>query len=96
MSAVTRVELGIVIESRAGAEGSLLLDELLERVEMETSELDAAGATDVISAWRRYGTGRHPAGLNLGDCFSYSLARRLGEPLLFVGDDFSQTDVERA
>ena len=43
--------------------------------------------------WRRLGKGRHPAGLNFGDTFSYALARRMGVPLLFVGDDFSQTDV---
>ena len=44
-------------------------------------------------AWRRFGKGRHPAGLNFGDCFSYALARVTGEPLLFKGTDFPQTDV---
>jgi ribonuclease VapC len=46
--------------------------------------------------WRRFGKGRHPAALNLGDCFSYGLARVLDAPLLFKGDDFAATDVKRA
>ena len=45
-------------------------------------------------AFRKYGKGRHPAGLNFGDCFSYALARALDKPLLFKGNDFSQTDIE--
>lgn len=93
MSAATRVELGIVIESRAGAEGAQLLQELLSRIEVQISPVDAAIADEAIIAWRRFGKGRHPAGLNYGDTFAYALARRLGLPLLFVGDDFAQTDV---
>ena len=46
-------------------------------------------------AWRRFGKGRHGAGLNFGDCFAYALATTSGEPLLFKGDDFSKTDVAR-
>jgi len=46
-------------------------------------------------AWERYGKTRHPAGLNFGDCFAYALAESTGEPLLFKGDDFAQTDVKR-
>jgi len=46
--------------------------------------------------WRRFGKGRHPAGLNLGDCFAYALAKERDEPLLFKGDDFARTDVKRA
>jgi ribonuclease VapC len=49
-----------------------------------------------IDAFRRFGRGRHPAGLNFGDCFSYALAIDLGQPLLFKGDDFSRTDVQIA
>ncbi|MBK8988164.1 MAG: type II toxin-antitoxin system VapC family toxin, partial [Chloroflexi bacterium] len=45
------------------------------------------------SAYRLYGKGRHPAGLNFGDCFAYALAKISGEPLLFKGNDFSQTDI---
>ena len=47
-------------------------------------------------AWRRYGKSRHPAGLNFGDCFSYALATLTGEPLLYKGNDFSQTDIQAA
>ena len=49
-----------------------------------------------IDTFRRFRKGRHPAGLNFGDCFSYALARATGEPLLFKGDDFLQTDIKRA
>ena len=93
MSAATRVELGIVIESRAGAEGSQLLEELLNRIEIEIVPVDAAIAREAIVCWRRFGKGRHSAALNYGDTFSYALARHTGLPLLFLGDDFAKTDV---
>lgn len=93
MSAATRVELGIVIESRAGAEGAQLLQEMLSRIEVRILPADTAIAVEAIIAWRRFGKGRHPASLNYGDTFAYALARRSGLPLLFVGDDFAQTDV---
>ncbi|MFP5489414.1 MAG: type II toxin-antitoxin system VapC family toxin [Acidimicrobiia bacterium] len=93
MSAATRVELGIVIEAKKGSAGTQLVEELLARVAIEIVPVDAELAQEAIVAWRRFGKGRHPAGLNLGDTFSYALARRLGQPLLFVGDDFAHTDV---
>lgn len=93
MSAATRVELGIVIEAKTGAAGTQLLEELLARVEMQIEPVDARLADEALVCWRRFGKGRHDAGLNLGDTFSYALARRIGQPLLFVGDDFSRTDV---
>jgi len=96
MSSVTRVELGIVIEARTGPEGAQILDELMTRIGMDVVSVDAALARDALTAWRRFGKGRHPASLNLGDAFSYALAQRLGLPLLFVGDDFGLTDVEIA
>lgn len=96
MASVTRVELGIVIEARTGPEGAQILDELMTRVGMDVVPVDAGLAGDALTAWRRFGKGRHPASLNLGDTFSYALARRLGLPLLFVGDDFALTDVEIA
>jgi ribonuclease VapC len=94
MSAATRVELGIVVEARNGPAGAQLLEELLSRLDVEIVPLDAETAEEAIVSWRRYGKGRHPAGLNLGDTFAYALARRSGLPLLFVGDDFARTDVE--
>ncbi len=93
MSAATRVELGIVIEARTGPAGTQLLEELLDRIEVEIVPVDAELAQEALVGWRRFGKGRHEAGLNFGDTFSYALSRRLGQPLLFVGDDFAQTDV---
>ena len=93
MSAATRVELGIVIEAKTGAAGTQLLDELLARIAIKIEPVDAGIAEEAIVCWRRFGKGRHPAGLNYGDIFSYALARRMGQPLLFVGEDFSQTDL---
>jgi ribonuclease VapC len=57
--------------------------------------LSADHARLAIDAFRHVGKGRHPAGLNFGDCFSYALAKATGEPLLFKGDDFAQTDIKR-
>lgn len=93
MSAATLVELGIVVDAKTGADGVLLLKELLARIEMKIEPVDADLANEALSCWRRFGKGRHAAALNYGDTFAYALARRLGQPLLFVGDDFSQTDV---
>ncbi len=93
ISAATRVELGIVIEAKTGPAGTQLLEELLARIEIEVVPVDAQLAEEAIVCWRRFGKGRHQAGLNFGDTFSYALSRRLGQPLLFVGKDFSQTDV---
>ncbi len=96
ISAATRVELGIVVEARTGPVGVQLLDELLDRLAVEIIDVDEDQASEAIIAWRRFGKGRHPAGLNFGDTFAYALAMRRQEPLLFVGDDFSRTDVLRA
>ena len=93
MSAATKVELLMVAEGRAGVEGGQIAQELLDRFEIEVVAVDDRQVRVAISGWRRYGKGRHAAGLNFGDCFSYALAIELDEPLLFVGDDFSQTDV---
>ena len=93
MSAATRVELGIVIEAKTGSAGTQLLEELLGRLGIEIAPVDAELAEEAIVSWRRFGKGRHQAGLNFGGTFSYALSRRLGQPLLFVGDDFSHTDV---
>lgn len=93
MSAATRVELGIVVEARTGSAGTQLLDELLTRLDMGIVAVDERQVQEALVGWRRFGKGRHPAGLNYGDTFSYALSRTRGEPLLFVGEDFPQTDV---
>jgi len=93
ISAATFVEVSIVMEARHGAAGQRDLDLFLERAAIEIVEVDVGQAREARRAFARFGKGRHPAGLNFGDCFAYALAVRLGEPLLFKGDDFSKTDV---
>jgi len=96
ISASTFVEAAMVIEGRFGEAGGAELDLWLHKAEVEIIAVTAEHADQARRAWRRYGKGRHPAGLNYGDCFSYALATLTGEPLLFKGNDFSQTDIEAA
>ena len=93
VSTATFVEASIVIESRFGVEGVRDLDLFLERAGIELAAVDEDQARVARRAFSRFGKGRHPAGLNYGDCFAYALATVLGEPLLYKGNDFSQTDV---
>lgn len=93
LSAASWVETSIVIESRYGPAGLHHLDRLLARAGVETVVVDAEQARLAREAYQRYGKGRHPAGLNFGDCFAYALAVARAESLLFKGTDFSQTDV---
>jgi ribonuclease VapC len=95
ISAASFVETSIILESRHGAEGVRALDRLLAAANIETVAVDLHQAIAAREAFRLYGKGRHPAGLNFGDCFSYALAKGRSEPLLFKGGDFSQTDVHR-
>lgn len=96
MSAATLVEAGIVIEAKQGPEATSDLRTLLDRLGVAVTPVDRRQAEAAVAAWRRFGKGRHPAGLSLGDCFSYALAKTLGAPLLFKGNDFTQTDVASA
>jgi ribonuclease VapC len=93
MSAAIRVELGIVIEARLGPAGQDVVDRFLRDARIEVVSLDAEQAERAMSAWRRYGKGRHRAALNYGDCFTYALAERTGHPILCIGDDFAATDI---
>lgn len=93
ISAANLVEAGIVVEARQGPDAARDLALLLETIAIAVEPVDAEQARLAVDAWRRFGKGRHPAGLNLGDCFAYALARHRGEPLLFKGNDFAQTDV---
>jgi ribonuclease VapC len=93
MSATNIAEALIVAAGRGiGEEMSDLIDGLA--IDVDAPSL--ATARRVADAYRTWGKGRHPAGLNFGDCFAYEIATRLGVPLLFVGDDFSRTDVAAA
>jgi ribonuclease VapC len=96
VAAPTIVELGIVAEGRAGDVVRPRIDQLLASIGVEIVPFTAEHADLARDAWRRYGKGRHPAGLNVGDCFAYALAIARGEPLLFKGDDFRHTDVKAA
>ncbi|ACP22464.1 conserved hypothetical protein (plasmid) [Sinorhizobium fredii NGR234] len=96
ISAATVLELAIVIEARLGEAGAAELDLWLYKAGVEVVAVDAEQIAVARRAWRSYGKGRHPAGLNYGDCFSYALARTRNEPLLYKGDDFSRTDIQAA
>jgi ribonuclease VapC len=96
LSAASLVEAALVIEARYGEPGGRELDLLLHRAEVQIVAFDRDQAELAREAWRRFGRGRHPAGLNFGDCFSYALAKVCGEPLLYKGGDFSLTDVRSA
>lgn len=93
MSTATLVEASIVIAARYGGDGLRDLDLFLAKAEIALVPVDTEQAHVARDAFLRFGKGRHPAGLNYGDCFSYALAQVVGEPLLYKGDDFSQTDV---
>lgn len=96
VSAATHVETGILISARYGPAGQHYLSTFLSRAGIETKPVDAEQAMTAITAYRRFGKGLHPAGLNYGDCFSYALAHTLDVPLLFKGNDFPETDIKRA
>ena len=96
MSVVNVLEASIVVERRGGDAAAQELDTLLERAEVELAPVTVEHLKAVRRAWRRFGKGNHPAALNFGDCFAYALAKATGEPLLFKGKDFAQTDIEAA
>lgn len=93
MSAATLLEAAIVVENRWGPAGGRELDLLIHKAQIEIVPVDGDQVEVARHAYREFGRGRHVARLNYGDCFSYALARMSGEPLLFKGDDFSQTDL---
>jgi ribonuclease VapC len=95
VSAATLLETALVIEARKGEPGGRELDALVQKAEVVVVPVEAEHVSEARRAYRRFGKGRHPAGLNFGDVFAYALARISGEPLLFKGDDFSQTDIAR-
>ena len=96
LSAVNRVELSLVMEGRKGDAVRQDVDALIRDGDIEIVAVTPSHAVLAIEAFRRFGKGRHRAGLNIGDCLSYALARATGDALLFKGDDFPHTDVEPA
>ena len=93
ISAFNILESAIVVEAKKGEAGGRELDLLVHRARIETIPLNGDQVELALAAWRKYGKGNHPAGLNIGDCCAYALAKYSGEPLLFKGRDFSQTDI---
>lgn len=92
ISAATVVEAGIVMFSRYGDAGELEIDQFLYRLGVTVVPVTVDQAERARTAYRKFGKGVDPAGLNFGDCFSYALASSLDEPLLYVGNNFEKTD----
>jgi ribonuclease VapC len=93
ISAAT-VSEALIVAARRGILPSM--NTLLDRLDLEIVAVDAAGARQVGNTYGLWGKGFHPAKLNFGDCFAYALAKSRKCPLLFVGSDFSQTDIVSA
>ena len=96
MSAANVLEVSIVVEGRGGEAAGHELDVFLDKAEIALMPVMAEHVEAARLAWRRFGKGNHRAALNFGDCFAYALAKTTGEPLLFKGEDFAQTDIEPA
>ena len=96
MSVANVLEASITVECRGGETAADDLDTFLQRAEIELVPVTLEHLEAARRAWRRFGKGNRPAALNFGDCFAYALARTTGEPLLFKGNDFAQTDIEPA
>jgi ribonuclease VapC len=94
--APTLAETGIVLHARLGSGANGLLERMLDELGIEEIPFGEIHWREAVDAYRRFGRGQHPAGLNFGDCLTYAAARLTGEPLLYVGEDFSRTDLERA
>jgi ribonuclease VapC len=93
ISAASVVEAGIVLISRYGPDARDDLLAFLAQGGLQVEPVTAEQADLALEAYQRYGKGRHRAGLNFGDCFAYALCKATGQPLLFKGQDFSQTDI---
>ena len=93
LSAVSLAEAAIVVEARQGPDAARDLALLVEATIDTIVSVDVDHARAAVAGWRRFGKGRHPAGLNFGDCFSYAVARLGDIPLLYKGGDFAQTDL---
>jgi ribonuclease VapC len=96
ISAATFVEASIVLTARTVPAARRLVVEFLRDGNFQIEPVTSDQAAIAIDAFVRYGKGRHPAGLNLGDCFAYALAKSSGAPLLYKGGDFSKTDIVSA
>jgi ribonuclease VapC len=96
ISTATLLEASIVVQSKLSDGGLEDLDQLLSAAGVRCVAVDLAQVHAARAGFARFGKGRSTAGLNYGDCFSYALATVTGRPLLFKGEDFSETDVVAA
>ena len=96
ISAASVLELALVLESRFGEMARKRIDRWLQTSHVEVIPVTRDQVEIAREGFRKFGKGRHPAALNFGDCFSYGLAKRMNEPLLFVGNDFTMTDLRSA
>ena len=96
MSAASYLEASMIIDRSADAIRRAMLDQFLEEFGIEIEPVTVEQARAARHAFREFGKGVHPAGLNFGDCFTYALTRAKREPLLFKGNDFSRTDLTPA
>ncbi len=96
ISDASLLELRMVATSQLGEQGSRIADDLIRRAGIDRIPVTEQLADLAFDAWQKYGKGRHPAALNYGDCFTYALASHADLPLLCVGNDFVQTDLQLA
>jgi ribonuclease VapC len=96
IGAPTLVESLIVLLRRLGGDPTPVLSDLLRAFEAEVIPFAEGHCREALRAYTRFGKGRHPAALNFGDCLSYAMASAADEPLLYVGGDFAQTDIQPA
>lgn len=96
IGAPTLAECGLVLSARLGSDARAILDGLVTRLDLDVVAFSNAHWRAAVGAHLRYGRGRHRAGLNFGDCLTYAVASLADEPLLFVGDDFTHTDLRAA
>ena len=96
IATATLLEAQMVVISQLGEAGVPELELLVNRAQIQVLPFNADHMRWALHGWRHYGKGRHRAALNLGDCFSYGLAKAMDAPLLFKGEDFQYTDVQVA
>jgi ribonuclease VapC len=91
----TLAETGIVLSARLQGGGKTILARLCQELGLVQIPFGDAHWREAVDAYERFGRGRHAARLNFGDCMSYATAKLAGQPLLFVGDDFGRTDIDK-
>jgi ribonuclease VapC len=96
VGAPTLFETGMVMTVKGGEVGRAAVSSFLDELDIIVMSFDERHWRAAFSAFTRFGKGKHPAGLNFGDCLTYATARVAERPLLFIGNDFAQTDIQAA